>query len=188
MQACRNQNETLMLDVLGELNNPRMRRDWEDHLKACDGCREERARTLNLLGRVKHAGMPPELSAEQADAMAKTIGWKLRNERIAPRRETGRRFRLGPVLATACAIIVVMLGGYRLQQYLSVSGNEVEMSADLMLPEDLEIIKNLDMLKDMDTIEKLMHVVDVPENGTGTEQGAPETQGMHPDENGKRYA
>ena len=39
----------------------------------------------------------------------------------------------------------------------------------------------------MDTIEKLMHVVDIPENGTETEQGAPETQGMHPDENGKRY-
>jgi hypothetical protein len=92
------------------------------------------------------------------------------------------------VLATACAIIVVVLGGYRLQQYLTVSGSETEMSADLMLPEDLEIIKNLDLLKEMDTIEKLIHVVDIPENGTGMEQGAPETQGMHPDEDGKSYA
>jgi hypothetical protein len=189
MQACRNQNEILMLDALGELNDPRMRRDWEDHLKACAGCRKERTRVLNLLGKVKHAGMPPELSAEQADAMAQTIRWKLRNERLKPRQEASHRFRFMPVLATACAIIVFVLGGYRLQQYLSVPGNEMEMSADLMLPEDLEIIKNFDLLKEMDTIEKLMHVVDIPDNGPGAEEDAPEeTQGMHRDENGKKYA
>ena len=65
----------------------------------------------------------------------------------------------------------------------------MEMSADLMLPEDLEIIKNFDLLKDMDTIEKLMHVVDIPDNGSGTEEDTTgETQGMHGDENGKKYA
>lgn len=189
MQTCRNQNEILMLDALGELNDPRMRREWENHLKTCDGCRRERASMLALLGRVKDAGMPPELSAEQADAMAKTIGWKLRNERIKPFQESPRRFRFMPVLAAACAVIVVVLGGYRLQQHLSVPGNEMEMSADLMLPEDLEIIKNYDLLRDMDTIEKLMHVVDIPDNGPGIEEDAPEeTQGMLRDENGKKYA
>ncbi len=188
MQACRHQNEILMLDVLGELNDPQMRRNWEEHLKACDGCRRERSRTLGLLGKVKHAGMPPELPARQADAMAKAIGWRLRNERLAPLGETLRRFRLVPVLATACAIIVVVIGGYELQQRLSNRGNEMEISADLMPPQDLEIIKHLDLLRDMDTIEKLMHVVDIPDNGPGTEQGTPETQGMHRDENGKRYA
>lgn len=189
MQACRNQNEILMLDALGELNDPHMRRDWENHLKACDGCRRERARMLALLGKVKHAGMPPELSDRQADAMAKTIGWKLRNERIKPFQERPRRFRFMPVLAAACAIMVVVLGGYRLQQYLAGPGNEMEMSADLILPEDLEIIKNLDLLKDMDTIEKLIHVVDIPDNGPGTEEGAPEeTQGMNRNEIGKKYA
>jgi hypothetical protein len=189
MQACRNQNEILMLDVLGELNDPQMRRNWEDHLQACDGCRRERARTLGLLGRVKQAGMPPELPPRQADAMAKAVGWRLRNERLAPRGETRRRFRIVPVLATACAIMVAVLGGYRLQQYLSDSGNEIGISADLMLPEDLEIIKHLDLLKDMDTLEKLMHVVDVPDNGTpGAEQGPSETQGMQRNENEERYA
>jgi len=90
MQACRNQNEILMLDVLGELHDPQLRRSWEGHLKACEGCRRERSRTLGLLGKVKQAGMPPELPARQADAMAKAIGWRLRNERLAPQRETGR--------------------------------------------------------------------------------------------------
>jgi hypothetical protein len=41
----------------------------------------------------------------------------------------------------------------------------------------------------MDTIEKLIHVVDIPDNVPGAEEGAQEeTQGMHRDENGKRYA
>jgi hypothetical protein len=188
MQACRNQNELLMLDALGELNDPRMRRDWEDHLKACSGCRRERARMLNLLSKVKHAGMPPELSAEQADAMAKSISWKLRNERIKPFQETPRRIRFVPVLAAACAIIAVVVVGYHFQEQNSDPTKEMAMSPEFMPPQDLEVIKHLDLLKDMDTIEKLMHVVDVPENGTGTEQGTEETQGMHRDENGKRYA
>jgi hypothetical protein len=188
MQACRHLNEVLMLDVLGELNDPQTRRDWEEHLKACDGCRLERSRTLGLLGQVKRAATPPELPARQADAMAQAIGWRLRNERLAPAPETGRRFRLAPVLATAGAIIVLVVGGYVLQQRLSERGNEMGMTADLMPPQDLEIIKNLDLLKDMDTIEKLMHVVDIPDNGPGTEQETPETQGLHQDENENRYA
>jgi anti-sigma factor RsiW len=188
MQACRNQNEILMLDVLGELNDPRTRRDWEEHLNACDRCRRERARMLNLLSQMKHAGMPPELSAEQADAMARTISWKLRNERMKPLQEAPRRFRFRPMLAAACAVVLIVMAGYYFKERHSDSAREMAMSAEVMPSQDLEVIKHLDLLRDMDTIEKLIHVVDIPENGTGPEQGAPETQGMHLDESGKRYA
>jgi len=186
MQACRNQNEILMLDALGELNDPRMRREWEEHLKACDGCRREHARMLNLLAQVKRAGMPSELSEEQADAMARTISWKLRNERMKPFKEAPRRFR--PVLAAACAFVLIVMAGYYFKERHSESAREMAMSAEVMPSQDLEVIKHLDLLKDMDTIEKLVHVVDVPENGAGPEQGAPETQGMKLDEGGKIYA
>lgn len=182
MQACQHRNETLLLDVLGELSDPRMRRDWEDHLAQCDGCRRERAAMLSLLGKVTQAGMPPELSAEQADAMAKAVGWKLRNERIQPSRLTGRRFRFLPVFASACAVIVVLFVGYQLQDRLWDGDNDVAMSADL------EVIKHLDLLKDMDTIEKLIQVVDIPDDMPGTEQGAPETQGVYRDGSAKSYA
>jgi hypothetical protein len=182
MQACQHRNETLLLDVLGELGDPRMRRDWEEHLAGCDGCRRERAAMLSLLGKVKQAGMPPELSAEQADAMAKAVGWKLRNERIQPPRQTGRRFRFLPVFASACAVIVVLFAGYLLQDRLSGRDNDVATSADL------EVIKHLDLLKDMDTIEKLIQVVDIPDDMPGTEQGAPETQGVYRDGGAKSYA
>jgi hypothetical protein len=184
MQACRHQNETLMLDVLGELRDPQMRRDWEDHLKACGDCRRERLAMLSLLAKVKRAGMPPELSAEQADAMAKAVGWKLRNERIQPVRQGGRRFRFLPVCASVCALIAVLFLGYQLQDR-PVGGRDNEMA---MMPQDLEVIQHLDLLKDMETIEKLIQVVDIPDPMPSTEQDAPETQGVHWDDNRKSYA
>ena len=73
MQACRNHNETLMLDVLDELTDPRVRRDWEGHLASCLGCRTEKARMLHLLGQVRTSGSPPELSDAEAQRMAGAV-------------------------------------------------------------------------------------------------------------------
>jgi hypothetical protein len=178
--ACRNQNETLMLDVLGELHDSNVRRLWEDHLRACDGCRRERDRMLQLLGKVREAGMPPELPPARADTMAAAVSWRLRNERLARPEKAGRRIRLLPALAAGCALLVVVAIGYRLQdRFFSSEGGE-DISAELQA-QDLEIIKHLDLLKDMDTIEKLIHIVDLPEDGQGPDSAAPETQGMHKD-------
>jgi len=132
-------------------------------------------------------GMETEAKAydQQADAMAKAVGWKLRNERIQPVRLTGRRFRFLPVFASACAIIVVLFLGYQLQDRLLGRDNEMA----LVPAQDLEVIQHLDLLKEMDTIERLIQVVDLPDDLPGTEQGAPETEeGMHRDESGKSYA
>jgi len=186
-KACRNQNEALVLDVLGELHDSRMRSEWEGHLRACGGCRRERARMLQLLGKVREAGMPPELSATQVDAMAGAVGWRLRNERLARPQETDRRRRLIPALAAACALLVVVAFGYRFKDRWTGPEGSGEISAELHA-QDLDVIKHLDLLKDMDTIEKLIHVVDLPSNGQAPDQTAPETQGMHRDDMGKAYA
>jgi predicted anti-sigma-YlaC factor YlaD len=183
MQACRNLNETLMLDVMGELTDLRARRDWEKHLDDCDGCRRERAQMIQLLGKLKKAGTPPELPADRAAAMANHVGWRLRNERIGHQSKTGRRFRLVPVLAAACALIVIGLIGYRMQNRFFDAGSGSDLTAGLQLPQqDLEVIKHLDLLKDMDTIEKLVHVVDASGNGQAPPETNPETQGMQPNE------
>jgi hypothetical protein len=73
MQACRNHNETLMLDVLDELTDSRVRRDWEVHLASCFGCRTEKARMLHLLGQVRASGSPPELSDAEAQRMVGSV-------------------------------------------------------------------------------------------------------------------
>jgi hypothetical protein len=185
--ACRNQNETLMLDVLGELHDPSVRRMWEEHLSACGGCRRERARMLQLLGKVREAGMPPELPAARADSMAAAVGWRLRNERLVRSEKTGRRFRLVPALAAGCALMLMVFVGYRLQDRLLGPEGESDMTAELQ-PQDFEVIKLLDLLMDMDTIEKLIHVVDLPANGQAPEEAAPETQGMQGDGPARTHA
>jgi anti-sigma factor RsiW len=185
-KACRNHNETLMLDVLGELHDPRMRSEWERHLRVCDSCRRERSRTLQLLGKVREAGMPAELSAAQMDAMAGAVGWRLRNERLARPQKTGWRLPWVPALAAACALLVVVAFGYRFKDRWAGPEAGGEISAELPA-EELDIIKHLDLLKDMGTIEKLIHVVDLPSDGPAPDQAEPETQGMNRDENGKAY-
>jgi len=186
--ACRNQNETLMLDVLGELNDTSVRRMWEDHLRACDGCRRERGRMLQLLGKVREVGMPPELPAERADSMAAAVGWRLRNERLArPEKTIRRRIRLVPALAAGCAFMVIVAVGYRLQDRLFGPLGGGDISVELQ-EQDFEVVKHLDLLKDMDTIEKLIHVVDIDSEGQGPDQAAPETQGMHRDAPARTHA
>jgi hypothetical protein len=184
--ACRNQKETLMLDALGELNDPRLRSEWEQHLKACNRCRIEAARMRRLIGKVREAGMPAELTPAQMDAMAGAVGWRLRNERLARPQKTGWRLRLVPALAAACALFVVVAVGYRLQDRFLGPDRGAEISAELQA-QDLDVIKHLDLLKDMDTIEKLIHVVDldIPSNGQAPDQAAPENQGMHRNDIGK---
>jgi hypothetical protein len=187
-KICRNQNEALMLDVLGELHDPRMRREWERHLGSCESCRSERARMLHVLGKVRQAGIPPELSSAQIDAMAGAIGWRLRNESLRRSPQTGRRRRWVPALAAACALLVVVAFGYRFKDHWAApeEGREIAME---MHPDDLDIIKNLDLLKDLDTIEKLIHVVDVdlPPDEQAPDQAAPQTQGVHGNGDGKAY-
>jgi len=185
--ACRNQNETLMLDVLEELHDPNVRRMWEDHLRACDGCRRERDRMRQLLGKVREAGMPPELPVARADTMAAAVGWRLRHERLARPEKAGRRIRLFPALAAGCAFMLMIAVGYRWQERLFGPAGGGDISAELQ-PQDLEIIKHFDLLKDMDTIEKLIHIVDIPDDGQGPDQAVPETQGTHGDSPARTHA
>ena len=176
-EICRNQGDTLMLDVLGELNDSRLRGQWEEHLNGCAGCRRERDRMLRLIGNVRRTGTPPELTPDQAQAMADAVGWRLRNERLGRPEKESRRPRLIPALAAACALFVVGILGYRLADRLFDREGSDEITAELNV-QDLDVINHLDFLRNMDTIEKLIHVVDLPSNGLTPDEADPETQGM----------
>jgi len=181
MQACRNHNETLMLDVTDELTDPRVRRDWEGHLASCAGCRTEKARMLQLLKQVRASGSPPELSEAEAQRMAGTVSREIRNRsgRISG---SGWSFRLVPALAAACVLIITVMAGYWVQDSFFGAGRVGNLASEPQLdPPDLDVVKHLDLLRDMDTIEKLIQVVDIPDNGQAPGDPNPETQGTQPD-------
>jgi hypothetical protein len=183
MQTCRNHNETLMLDVLNELTDPRVRRDWEGHLASCSACRVEKARMLHLLWQVRISGRPPELSDAEAQRMAGAVSREIRNR---PGRVSGSgwSFRLVPALAAACVLIITVMAGYWLQDSFFGAGRVADLASEPQLEApDLDVVKHLDLLRDMDTIEKLIRIVDIPDNGQAPGEPNPETQGTQPDGN-----
>jgi len=188
MQACRNHNEILMLDVLDELADPRVRRDWESHLASCSGCRTEKARMLHLLGRVRASGSPPELSDTEAQRMAGAVSREILNrpDRVS---RPGWSFRPVPALAAACVLIITAMAGYWVQDSFFGAGRVADLASETQLePPDLDVVKHLDLLRDMDTIEKLIQIVDIPDNELSPGEPNPETQGTQPDENSHVYA
>jgi hypothetical protein len=183
MQACRNHNETLMLDVLDELTDPRVRRDWEGHLASCSGCRTEKAQMLHLLGQVRASGSPPELSNAEVQRMAGAVSREIRNwpGQVA---KSGWSFRLAPALAAACVLIIMVTAGYWFKDSFFGAGRVFDLASEPRLEApDLDVVKHLDLLRDMDTIEKLIQIVDIPDNGISPGEPNPETQGTQPDEN-----
>lgn len=164
MKACPNHQETLWLDVYGELA-PNERRAWQRHLENCSACCEERQRLLSLLAHVKEEMTPPELSPEKARTLSWSIKRGLRNQRAGSRwrgRTWGMPNRLIPTLAAACLIMIIFgwfginkfQGPFRTQDLSGLNSQEQ------MIVKDLEIIKNLELLEEMDTVQKLVRVVD----------------------------
>lgn len=183
MQACRNHSETLMLDVLNELTDPQVRRDWEGHLASCSGCRTEKGRMLHLLWQIRESGSPPELSDAEAQRMAGAVSREFRN-RSGRVSGSGWSFRLVPALAAACVLVITVMAGYWLQESYFGAGRVGDLASEPRLdPPDLDVVKHLDLLRDMDTIEKLIQIVDIPDNGLAPGEPNPETQGAQPDGN-----
>jgi anti-sigma factor RsiW len=183
MQPCRNHSETLMLDVLDELTDPAVRRDWVGHLASCSGCRAEKERMLHLLGQVRASGSPPELSNAEAQHMTGAISRQIRNRpgRVST---SGWSFRLVPTLAAACVLVITVMAGYWLQVSFFGAGRVAGLaSVPQVAPQDLDVVEHLDLLRHMDTIEKLIQIVDIPDNSQAPGEPNPQTQGTQPNEN-----
>ncbi|OPX36764.1 MAG: hypothetical protein B1H12_06440 [Desulfobacteraceae bacterium 4484_190.2] len=164
MKPCPNHQETLWLDVYGELD-PIKRSAWERHLKTCTGCREERQRLLGLLDLVRDEMAPPQLSPKKASALSWSIKRGLREQRANARWWKGLLSmpnRFIPALA-AVSLLIVALGWFAVSKVQSPSS--IQNLADLkseeqVMVKDLEVIDNLDFLEEMDTLRKLVQVVD----------------------------
>jgi len=164
MKACLNHEETLWLDVYGELEFNK-RPAWERHLENCSACREERQRLIRLFERVKAEMTTPKLSPEKANALSWSIKRGLRDQRDRDRGRAqtwGIPNRLIPALASACLILIV-LGWFGINTMQSPSGTRDPAglkSEERMMVKDLEIIKNLELLEELDTVQELVRVVD----------------------------
>lgn len=164
MKACLKYQETLLLDVYGELE-PKQRPAWQRHLENCSACRQERERLISLLERVKAEMTPPKLPPEKAGALSWSIKRKLRDQKGEGRwggRTWGMPRRLIPALAGAC-LMLIAFGWFGINEFQGppttreLSGLN---SQEQMIVKDLEIIKNLELLEEMDTVQKLVQVVD----------------------------
>jgi hypothetical protein len=186
MQACEHLKEKLMLYVYGELDAVDGGR-VADHIKNCEGCRNEYRRLSSMLDQVREASLSPQLSPMEARAMASAIS---RTLKAGTRRTWWRQYlallptRLVPAVAMAGALfITIAVIGYlsfnRTPGTATVSQNQSE---ELMLSDtDLEILNNLELLKEMDAIQKLTRVV----NTEGESEPLPDldngTRGMRQD-------
>jgi hypothetical protein len=175
MNACADRNETLMLDVYGELA-PEASRRWEAHLAVCAGCREERIRLQALIGRVRSAEETPQLTAGESAAMIAAL--HRRSEWHRHGSPLGWNFRRGlPALAAAAALMLavwIFTDRSPIPSSRTPAVSTVDNYRQLS-QEDLEVIRNLDLLKQFQTIEKLSRVVNVTGDDRPTEnqnQGA----------------
>ena len=164
MKACQDHQETLLLDVYGELA-PAERETWERHLAGCEGCRHERERLGKLLLQLKEAMPTPSLSPEKAGALVDSI-LKERQKEGEKRWWKGRLWRsphrFVPAIAAVCLMIVVF-GWFSLREIKTPStfqNSSNVHSEQQMIARDLEVIRNLELLEEMEVLEKLVRVVD----------------------------
>ena len=164
MKPCQDFQETLLLDVYGELAPP-VRKAWEGHLEVCEGCRAERERLHQFLRQLKEALPSPSLSPEKARALADSILQELEKE--GEKKWWKERFwrfpnRLVPAIAAVCLVIVVF-GWLSIREAkippLFRAGTKLS-SEQQMIARDLEVIRNLELLEEMEVLEKLVRVVD----------------------------
>ena len=186
MQACEHLKEKLTLYVYGELDSV-AGGHVADHLKNCEGCRNEYRRLSSVLDRVREASVSPQLSALESRAMAAEISRKLKT---GTRRRWWQHYlaflptRLVPAVAMAGALIitVAVIGYLNLDRTASTKTASQNQNEELMLSDtDLEILDNLELLKEMDAIQKLTQVV----NPDGESEPLPDldngTRGMRQD-------
>ena len=163
MKNCRHWQETLWLEVYGELE-PEEQIEWENHLATCNGCLHERKRLIHLFENIKEAMPEPSLSRETSRALQTAVTEKLREKQ---RRSWWRNpFLAGYIkplhVAAVCGMLVVAFGWFGVKGIRH--SQTVELASDLgteekMIVKHIDLLENLDLLEEMETLEKLDQVM-----------------------------
>jgi anti-sigma factor RsiW len=164
MKPCTHYQDTLLLDVYGELK-PQERPEWEKHLEHCEPCRVERERLLILVRTVKATVSSPHLALKKTEGLPRAIqrAWREGLDQKANRKKWWDvPVRFAPALAAACLVIAAAswFSFKELRQAdLTPKGRGVVLEEHLA-SEDLEVVKNLDLLEEMENVEKLVDLLD----------------------------
>lgn len=164
MKHCSEWQETLWLDVYGELS-PHVRLKWEKHLEGCKPCYQERTQLLLLLRNVNEAVPEPALSREDAGDLYNAITGKLKDEQRgkARRRKSFFDGYIKPIHAlAACCLLIAVFGWFGLrgpQQTTRVGTISDLGSQEQVIVREIDLLENLELLEEMDTLEKLDQVL-----------------------------
>ena len=188
MSACLNKEKILLLDVHGDLD-AQERAAWEKHLQTCDGCLDEKKRTLQLLANIKQTNVLPVFNSKADDIFTRNLMNKLHKEKMSRKKQIKWPkwpFWPLPAMISTC-IIILVIGTYSFKMLRMTSENHYQEDSNLagrISTEELEIITNFDMLNDMDSIKKIVELVDYSENSQSLNNIAPNIHGIiqHDDE------
>jgi hypothetical protein len=164
MNWCRKWQETLWLDVYGELP-PRKYAKWKQHLESCISCRQERRRLVLLLEDVKKTMPEALLSVKDADVIHNNVMEKLsaQRNRRAWRKQSFFKGYIKPVyaLAASCAVLAVFgwFGFKEFHQKTRIGTISSIGTNEKLMTKDIDLLENLDLLKEMDTLKKLDQVM-----------------------------
>jgi len=169
MKPCPEYKDILLLDLYGELEQHE-RSAWQEHLKNCKACQEERKRLQNLLNKVKSNMPSPLLSPEKAEALTSSVMQALKGKQEDTRWK--KRFftmpnRLIPALATA-SLLIAVFGWFGLKEFIHHPAFQrfSNISSEKQLTsEDLEVVKNMEFLENMEELENLIKFLENPEYG-----------------------
>jgi anti-sigma factor RsiW len=162
VKVCADRQETLLLDVHGEL--PASERPaWRRHLDICPGCRRERQDLARVLDGVREAFPSPALSPQYARALRGRVTRSWRAYRARAWWQGlffGMRLRPVPALA-AVGLLLAVVGWFGLHELRTAHHTLPAPEAPKqIIVSDAEVIENLDLLEHMDDIEKVVKLVD----------------------------
>jgi predicted anti-sigma-YlaC factor YlaD len=166
MKPCPDRQESLWLDVYGELN-PAERPAWEKHLKLCEACRSEKKRMLMTLQTIKISMLSPPLSVEKTRKLTGAVARQLqKNSKQSSWRKHlwGQSNWFVPALAATC-ILILAFGWVSHMEFINglPFQTAINIDSEEQLPiEEIELISNLELLKEMESLQELIQLVDNP--------------------------
>lgn len=171
MNTCEKYEETLWLDVYGELpqeKRPDLKPDLKQHTDACPYCRGKAEELHGLIRAVRKTAPLPRLSAWESENLCRNVIRSLKKENQGVRRFPAfLRIRSVPVMLTAC-LLLFFTGWFGLREWPKhppVQTANMLKAEEMQIIKNYELISNLDLLEDMDDLEKLVETVDQQKYG-----------------------